>query len=213
MSSPHYVCPYCRQRITFVETYQRWYCATCHRYLGALPRKSKIALAAGIAILIILAYVLPLALIYVWFMGLGVGGYLPYRPAEPLVSTKTPLVQERQDTGGIPASSPIYSDETKEQELGITTSCHQFTVDGSVKRVIITVSADSDIDLYVYDPTDTRVDYSVRPEGNESVELDENELQEGGLGVWSAWVHHWSHVYRPGNTANYTIRFEFYYET
>ncbi|MDI6708773.1 MAG: hypothetical protein QME47_06800 [Candidatus Thermoplasmatota archaeon] len=77
MPPGEHLCPYCRQRIIFISEYQRWFCPTCQRYLGLLPGKSKRAIIAGIAILIVLACVLPSMVLYLWvsaFMPAG-GGY------------------------------------------------------------------------------------------------------------------------------------------
>lgn len=65
------LCPRCGGILTFRDEYQRWFCYTCHRSLGLLPKKSKRAIALGIIVLVVCSWILPSTVLYIWISGFG----------------------------------------------------------------------------------------------------------------------------------------------
>lgn len=89
---------------------------------------------------------------------------------------------------------------------------HEFPVEEGAKRAVITVSSDKDVDLFIHGPDGNTVDSSATAETTETVELDANELAEGGVGTWDAGIKHYSIATRPFNSADYHIVIDVYYE-
>ncbi len=107
-------------------------------------------------------------------------------------------------TGTVPGSGPggIISDDRPNQEF------EPFPVEPGAKRLVVTVSSDKDIDLYIIDPDGNIVESSATGETTETVEI----RNPSPAGEWNADILHWSFVPIPFNSADYHIVIDVYYE-
>lgn len=104
--------------------------------------------------------------------------------------------------GTVPSSGPagIISESRPNQEF------EPFTVKSGAKRLVVTVSSDKDIDLYLLCEGGI-VDSSATAEKTETV-----EVRNPSPGDWDADILHWSIIPIPFNSADYHIVIDVYYE-
>lgn len=91
----------------------------------------------------------------------------------------------------------------------ISSASHTFPVEEGAKKAVITVSADKDVDLYIYDPDGELVGSSATEDSTETVTL--NAAQLSNTGEWEALIHNWGPP-NPFNTATYHLVIDVYYE-
>lgn len=123
-------------------------------------------------------------------------------PAEAADAANQEGHVREERTGTIEGSGPggIFSENRRNQDF------QYIMVDEGAKRLIVTVSSDKDIDLYLFDPNGDAAGSSATPETTEIIEI-KNPMP----GEWEACVLHWSVIPRPMNSATYHMIIDIYY--
>lgn len=125
--------------------------------------------------------------------------------------TTTPTPVAANETGNYHMEYDGTIQGSSRYYLSFSAVEHEFPIEEGAKRAVITASSDVDVDLFIHCPAGETIDSSATAETTETVELDANELAEGGVGTWDAGIKHYSTVTRPMNSANYHLVIDVYY--
>jgi hypothetical protein len=111
----------------------------------------------------------------------------------PATVTHDTVIQDTE-----PSGSPVFTPS----DVGNGANVHEFTLTGAAHfRVALpaaSTEAGADLDVYVYDPSDTRVGQSTGGSGaNEIV-----NISNPANGTWKVYVHGWA---TPGGSSDYDL--------